>query len=71
MPVQTDVEKIQESISRSAQSGIASSSNDSGAVSAMSITDQIKAANYLAGKNASVSNGFGIRFAKIIPPGAG
>ena len=71
MPDQTDAEKIQDKIARSAQAGIASSSNDAGSVTAMSIDDQIKAANYLAGKNASVTKGFGVRFAKIIPPGAG
>lgn len=71
MPDQTDAEKIQASIAKSAEAGLASASNDAGSVTRMSIDDQIKAANYLAGKNASVTKGFGVRFAKIIPPGAG
>jgi hypothetical protein len=71
--VPTEAELIQTAIATSAKSGIASASNDSGSVTKLSIDDQIKAANYLAGVSASAKpgNGFGLRFSKIIPPGAG
>jgi hypothetical protein len=35
------------------------------------IDDQIKAANHLAGVNASKRPGLGLRFSKIIPPRGG
>lgn len=67
----TPSELIQTAIATNAQSGIASASNDSGSVTKMSIDEQIKAANYLAGATAGVKGNLGLRFSKIIPPGAG
>ncbi len=67
----TDAELIQSAISTNAKSGIASASNDSGSVTKMSIDEQIKAANYLAGKTASTKGNLGLRFSRIVPPGGG
>ena len=69
----TPAEQIQSAIATNAQSGIASASNDSGSVSKMPIADQILAAQFLAGQNAASKPNacFGLRFSKIVPPGAG
>jgi hypothetical protein len=69
----TEAELIQNAIATSAKAGIQSASNDSGSVTKLSIDDQIKAVNHLAGQTAAnkPGNGFGLRFSKIIPPGAG
>lgn len=69
----TPAELIQATIATNAISGIASASNDAGSVTKLSIDEQIKAANYLAGVQAASrpKAGFGLRFSKIIPPGAG
>jgi len=67
----TPAEQIQSAIATSATAGIASASNDSGSVQKMSIDDQIKAANYLAGKSAASKPHHGLRFTKCIPPGGG
>lgn len=67
----TRSELIQTAIATNAQSGIASASNDSGSVTKLSIDEQIKAANYLAGVNAGSKSHFGLRFTKCIPPGGG
>jgi hypothetical protein len=40
-------------------------------VEQQSIDDQIKADQYLAAKNAATKPQLGLRFTKIIPPGAG
>ncbi len=40
-------------------------------VEQQSVDDQIKAANFLAGQTAAAKPHFGLRFTKLIPPGAG
>ena len=40
-------------------------------VEQQSVDDQIKADEYLAAKQAAAKPHFGLRFTKIIPPGAG
>jgi len=67
----TDAEKVQASILKSAEDGIQNHSNDAGSTTILPISEQIKAANYLAGVQASKNKTFGLRFSKIIPPGAG
>jgi len=71
--VPTEAEQVKAKIASSAVAGVQSASNDSGAVTSMTITDQIKAAQFLSGQSAASKpgNGFGLRFAKIIPSGAG
>lgn len=67
----SEIDQIKTSIATAAVSAIQSASNDSGSVNRMSIDDQIKAANYLAAQRAGGKSHFGLRFAKLIPPGAG
>ena len=67
----SETDQIKSSIAEGATDAIQSASNDSGSVNRMSIDDQIKAANYLAGKTAGEKNHLGLRFTKLIPPGAG
>jgi hypothetical protein len=45
-------------------------SGDQGSVEQHSLKDQIEFARYLAGKTATRSRTLGIRFSKLIPPGA-
>jgi hypothetical protein len=43
---------------------------DGQSVSAKSLKDQIEAAKYIAGQEAVASAPFGLRIARIVPPGA-
>jgi hypothetical protein len=67
----TNSELIQAAILTNAQDGIASSSNDSGSMTKVSITEQIKAAQFVASQNAASKSHFGMRLTKCIPPGGG
>lgn len=67
----SEVEQIKESIAEGATEAIQSASNDSGSVTRMSIDDQIKAAQYVAGQTAGGKNHLGLRFVQLKPPGAG
>lgn len=67
----TESERVKAAILKNAEDGIQSHSNDAGATTGLSVSEQIKAANYLAGVQASYNKTFGLRFSKIIPPGAG
>lgn len=51
--------------------GPASVSVDGQSVSQHSLKDQIEADRYLASKKAQKAKGLGIKFHKIVPPGAG
>ena len=50
--------------------GPAEAHGDSGGVKQHSLKDQIDADRYLASKAAMASKSPGVRFAKIVPPGA-
>jgi hypothetical protein len=64
-------EEIAEKIASSAVAGVQSASNDSGSVTSMTISEQIKAAHFVASQNAGSKPHFGLRFTKCIPPGGG
>ena len=49
--------------------GPAEAHGDSGGMKQHSLTDQIAADKYLAGKEAMASAGLGLKVAKIVPPG--
>ncbi|MCG3178321.1 MAG: hypothetical protein BIFFINMI_00647 [Phycisphaerae bacterium] len=51
-------------------SGPAKASGDSGSMEQHKLPDQIAADKYLASKKAMTSSSFGLRRAKIVPPGA-
>lgn len=50
--------------------GSAKASGDSGSVEQHPLPDQIEADRYLASKKAAKSKNLGLRFTKVIPPGA-
>ena len=66
-----DLEAIQDSIASQAAAGIATATSDGVTVTRMPIDDQIKAANYIAGKTAADKPHFGLRMVKLVPPGGG
>lgn len=51
-------------------SGPARAQGDSGSVQQHPLKDQIEADRYLASKQAVRRKGIGVRFAKLVPPGA-
>lgn len=59
-----------ESIIRETASGPKRAANDSESVDAHSLADLIAVDKYLASKEAARRPGVGLRFTKIIPPGA-
>jgi hypothetical protein len=62
---------IADSLERDAVDGVQHVSVDGQSVTAMSVSDRIKAANYLAGQNATARNHLGLRIVKLVPPGGG
>jgi hypothetical protein len=50
--------------------GPAKASGDSGSMEQHKLSDQIAADRYLASKQAAKSRRLGLRFTKIVPPGA-
>jgi hypothetical protein len=50
--------------------GPAKASGDSGSMEQHKLSDQIAADRYLASKQATKSKRLGLRFTKIVPPGA-
>ena len=52
-------------------SGPAKASGDAGSVEQHKLTDQIAADKHLASKSAADSKHRGLRFNKLVPPGAG
>jgi hypothetical protein len=65
------VEDINATIAQTAADGIANAQIAGQSTTVLSIDEQIKAANHLAGQPAAAKSGFGLRFAKLIPPGCG
>jgi len=61
---------IQDAIEETAK-GPARVSVDGTTVDAQKIADQILADRYTAGKTAASRNHLGLRFVKLVPPGAG
>ena len=62
-------DELDQTIRENAQ-GPAKASGDSGSVEQHRLKDQIEADRYLASKKASRSKSLGLRFSKIVPPGA-
>ncbi|MBX3452742.1 MAG: hypothetical protein KF777_24615 [Planctomycetaceae bacterium] len=60
---------LDETIRENAQ-GPAKATGDSGSVEQHSLQDQIEADRYLASKQAAKSKSRGLRFSKLVPPGA-
>jgi len=60
---------LQETIRESAQAP-AKASGDAGSVEQHKLTDQIEADRYLASKSAMNTKNRGLRFNRIVPPGA-
>ena len=60
---------LEQSIQENAQQP-AKATGDSGSVEQHPLTDQIAADRYLASKQAVRSKRLGLRFTKIVPPGA-
>ena len=60
---------LEQSIRENAQQP-AKAAGDSGSVEQHSLPDQIEAYRYLASKQATRSKRLGLRFTKVIPPGA-
>jgi hypothetical protein len=71
MSEQTPPETIAEAIEQSAIGGIKKGSEEGREFEKHSIDDQIKAAQYVAAKRAAGKAHFGLRFTKLVPPGAG
>lgn len=51
-------------------SGPAKASGDAGSVEQHKLTEQVEAAKFLASKEAVKKKGRGLRFNKLVPPGA-
>lgn len=62
-------ENLEETIRENAQ-GPAKAAGDSGSMEQHKLTDQIAADKYLASKEAAKSKSRGLRFNKLVPPGA-
>jgi len=60
---------LEQSIRDNAE-GPAKASGDSGSIEQHALSDQIAADRYLASKQATRSKGLGLRFTRVIPPGA-
>ena len=60
---------LEQTIRDNAQ-GPAKASGDSGSMEQHRLQDQIEADRYLASKKAAQSKGLGVRFTKVVPPGA-
>lgn len=67
MPTSDD---IKDAIAQSAVDGIKRVRGDEGEVEQLSIDDQIKAAKFVSQGTAASNPSRGIRFSKIVPPGA-
>jgi hypothetical protein len=62
-------EELESAIRQNAQ-GPAKASGDAGSVEQHKLTEQITADKYLASKEAAKSKSRGLRFNKLVPPGA-
>ena len=62
-------DEVETAIRESAQ-GPAKASGDSGSVEQHKLTDQIEAARFLASKDATAAKNRGLKFNKLVPPGA-
>lgn len=62
-------DELENTIRENAQ-GPAKASGDSGSVEQHPLSDQIEADRYLASKQAAKSKSRGLRFNKLVPPGA-
>jgi len=60
---------LEQSIRDNAE-GPAKASGDSGSIEQHALSDQIAADRYLASKQATRSKGLGLRFTRVVPPGA-
>ena len=65
----TDPDELEDQILENALAP-AKASGDQGSVEQHPLSDLIEADRYLASKRAARATGLGIRFAKIVPPGA-
>lgn len=65
-----DADDIKDAIAQSATDGIKRVRGDEGEVEQLSIPDQIAAAKFVAQGTAASKPARGIRFSKIVPPGA-
>lgn len=62
-------DELDDTIRQNAQ-GPAKATGDSGSVEQHSLKDQIEADKYLASKQAAKQKHRGLRFSKLVPPGA-
>jgi hypothetical protein len=62
-------EDIDNAIRESAQ-GPAKATGDAGSVEQHKLTDQIEASRFLGAKEAAAAKNRGLRFSKLVPPGA-
>ena len=62
-------DNLDDAIQQNAE-GPAKASGDSGSIEQHSLRDQIDADRYLASKKAARKKKLGVRFSKLIPPGA-
>jgi hypothetical protein len=62
-------DEVIDAIRESAQ-GPAKASGDSGSVEQHNLSDQIEAAKFLGSKDAASSTNRGLKFNKLVPPGA-
>ena len=69
MPDETTDNTLEQAIRDNAQ-GPARAQGDSGSVQQHALKDQIEADRYLSSKKAVKSKGRGLRFTRLIPPGA-
>ena len=63
-------ENLNDTIRENAQ-GPAKAAGDAGSIEQHKLSDQIKADRYLCSKDAAGSKSRGLRFNKLVPPGAG
>ena len=66
-----DVDDINDAIATAAEAGIQSVSVDGQTVVQKSVAEQIAAAQFVAQQAAKSKPHFGVRFAKLVPPGCG
>lgn len=71
MPTDETIETIEDAIESVAKGMIQSESESGRQMTNLSISDLIKADQYLSGKNAAAKAHFGLRLTKCVPPGGG
>lgn len=71
MPTDETIETIEDAIESVAKGMIQSESESGRQMTNLSISDLIKADQYLSGKTAAAKAHFGLRLTKCVPPGGG